>query len=224
MYVMNFEYIGVETYMSALLKQSAYIVKTAKIVTMSLVSLTFMSQTAFAQITQSEAKNFTNDLVVELGKIAKDESLNDAAQDRAYRQALKKRLAIESIGKFLFKSVPADLPTPAQKSTYNNLFPNYIAGAFASQIGGLAERQINVTESRPRGEREVIVRSELVNNAGIKKASIDWRIREIDGKPRLLDVLVERVSPLVTKRQEFSSLAKREGIEALLDHMKKVAN
>ena len=99
-----------------------------------------------------------------------------------------------------------------------------MAWAFASQIGGLAEQQIKVTESRPRGEREVIVRSELVNSAGIKKASIDWRIREVDGEPRLLDVLVERVSPLVTKRQEFSSLAKREGIEALLEHMEKIAN
>ena len=137
---------------------------------------------------------------------------------------MKSRLATESIGKFLFKSVPADLPTPAQKSTYDSLLPNYIAGAFASQIGGLAEQKINVTQSRPRGEREVIVRSELVNSAGIKKASIDWRIREVDGEPRLLDVLVERVSPLVTKRQEFSSLAKREGIEALLEHMEKIAN
>ena len=60
--------------------------------------------------------------------------------------------------------------------------------------------------------------------AGIKKASIDWRIRDVDGEPRLLDVLVERVSPLVTKRQEFSSLAKREGIDALLEHMEKIAN
>lgn len=210
--------------MSALFKQSAYIVQTAKIVAMSFVSMAFMSQTVFAQITQGEAEDFTNSLVVELGKIAKDDSLNEAAQDQAYREALKTRLATESIGKFLFKSVPTDLPTPAQKSTYDSLFPNYIAGAFASQIGGLAEQEINVTESRPRGEREVIVRSELVNSAGIKKASIDWRIRDVDGEPRLLDVLVERVSPLVTKRQEFSSLAKREGIDALLEHMEKIAN
>ena len=152
--------------MLALFKQSAYIVQTAKIVAMSFVSMAFMSQTVFAQITQGEAEDFTNSLVVELGKIAKDDSLNEAAQDQAYREALKTRLATESIGKFLFKSVPTDLPTPAQKSTYDSLFPNYIAGAFASQIGGLAEQEINVTESRPRGEREVIVRSELVNSAG----------------------------------------------------------
>jgi len=168
--------------------------------------------------------SFTKTLVAELGQIAKDESLSDDAQDKAYRSALKSRLASESIGKFLFKGVPEDLPTSAQTATYNELFPDYIAAAFAAQIGGLAERQINVTQSKARGERDVIVRSELVNNAGLKKASIDWRIRDIDGQPRLLDVLVERSSPLVTKRKEFSSLVKREGVDALLAHMDTIAN
>ena len=106
--------------MSAFFKQPAYIAKMAKFVTMSFVSMAFMSQTAFAQITQGEAENFTSSLVVELGKIANDKSLNEATQDQAYREALKTRLATESIGKFLFKSLPADLPTPAQKSTYNS--------------------------------------------------------------------------------------------------------
>ena len=74
-----------------------------------------------------------------------------------------------------------------------------------------------------RSETEAIVQSHLVDNAGRKKASIDWRLRWVDGEPRLLDVLVERVSPLVTKRQEFSSLAKRDGVDALLDYMKGVS-
>ena len=60
--------------MSALFKQPAYIVQMAKIVAMSFVSMAYMSQTVFAQITQGEAEDFTNSLVVELGKIAKDDS------------------------------------------------------------------------------------------------------------------------------------------------------
>ena len=206
--------------MLSLARQPIHMLKT---VIISFFSLSLMASTATAQISQSDAESFTKALVVELGQIAQDDSLGDAAQNKAYRQALKSRLASESIGKFLFKGVPEDLPTPAQIETYNQLFPNYIAAAFASQIGGLAERQINVTESRARGEREVIVRSELVNNSGVKKASIDWRIRDINGEPRLLDVLVERTSPLVTKRKEFSSLTKHEGVEALLTHMRSTA-
>jgi len=189
-----------------------------------LFTIALFSSSAFAQISTTDAEIFTKALVVELGQIAQNESLSDTAQEQAYRDALKSRLASDSIGKFLFKGVPEELPTSAQIATYNDLFPDYIAAAFASQIGGLAERQINVTQSKARGTRDVIVRSELVNSAGLKKASIDWRIRDIDGQPRLLDVLVERSSPLVSKRQEFSSLVKREGVDALLAHMETIAN
>jgi len=198
--------------------------KALKAILIGVFSLAIFSSSAFAQISTSQAETFTKALVTELGQIAQNEALSDAAQDQAYRGALKSRLASESIGQFLFKGIPEDLPTAAQISTYNELFPDYISAAFAAQIGGLAEREINVTQSKARGSRDVIVRSELVNKAGIKKASIDWRIRDINGQPRLLDVLVERSSPLVTKRQEFSSLAKREGVDALLAHMKTIAN
>ena len=210
--------------MTPVLETSKSMMKSLKITLIGLFSLAIFSSSAFAQITTSDAESFTEALVAELGQIAKDESLSDDAQDQAYRGALKSRLASESIGTFLFKGVPEDLPTPAQIDSYNALFPDYISAAFAAQIGGLAERQINVTQSKARGTRDVIVRSELVNSAGLKKASIDWRIRDIDGKPRLLDVLVERSSPLVTKRQEFSSLVKREGVDALLAHMETIAN
>lgn len=213
--------------MPLLSKKPRFAKNMLKTMGVSMFAAIMMAVPAFA-LDKSEAEGFTDALIVELGTIANDGALGDGAlgddaRDRAYRGALQSRLATESIGKFLFKSVPADLPTEAQIAAYNELFPKYIAAAFASQIGGLAERQINVTESRARGEDEVIVRSVLVNKSGVKKASIDWRIREIDGQPRLLDVLVERVSPLVTKRQEFSSLAKREGVDALLTHMKTIS-
>ena len=193
-------------------------------VILGLASTLMVAGPAAAQISQDQAESFTKTLVAELGGIAKDGARSEATRDQAYRQALQSRLGSEAIGKFLLKGIPDGAASPDQLARYNALFPRYIAAAFATQIGGLAERQINVTQSRARGEREVIVRSEIVNSSGIKKASIDWRIRSIKGQPRLLDVLVERSSPLVTKRQEFSSLVKRDGMAALLAHMESVAN
>jgi len=169
---------------------------------------------------KTQAESFTHALIMELSDVAKQGELTDRARDLAYRDVLQAKLATESIGKFLFKGAPSELATPAQISEYEALFPSYIAATFAAQIGELAERQINVKASRLRGDTEALVRSELVDKSGVKKASIDWRLRWIDDEPYLLDVLVERISPLVTKRKEFSSLAKRDGVDALLAHMK----
>jgi len=210
--------------MLRLARKSEILATSRRVFIVGLTSAMMMAGTANAQISQDQAEGFTKTLVAELGQIAKDGTYSETARDQAYRQALQSRLGSEAIGKFLLKGIPDGAASPAQLARYKTLFPSYIAAAFATQIGGLAERQINVTQSRARGEREVIVRSELVNNSGIKKASIDWRIRAIKGEPRLLDVLVERSSPLVTKRQEFSSLVKRDGMDALLAHMESVAN
>ena len=211
--------------MSQTLGREVKIMQSLKFAVIGLVSALMISAPASAQsLSQDDAKGFTEALVVELRTIAKDGALSDTSRDRAYRDALQRRLVTDQIGAFLFKSIPDGSATDAQLREYNQLFPSYISAAFASKIGDLAERQINVTESRARGEKEVIVRSELLDDAGFKKASIDWRIREVNGQPRLLDVLVQGVSPLVTKRQEFASLAKRKGVDALLDYMKKIAN
>lgn len=172
---------------------------------------------------EAQAERFTQNLVTELSVVAKQDELSETARDLAYRDVLQKKLATESIGKFLFKGATSDLATAAQKREYEALFPAYIAATFAAQIGELAERQINVKDSRLRGDSEALVRSELVDKNGIKKASIDWRLRWIDDEPYLLDVLVERISPLVTKRKEFSSLAQRDGVDDLLAHMKSVS-
>ena len=37
-------------------------------------------------------------------------------------------------------------------------------------------------------------------------------MREIDGQYRIVDVVVEGVSMLVTQRQEFASVARRSGV------------
>ncbi len=172
--------------------------------------------------TTETATTFVDALVVDLSAAANDESLEEEDRKYALRTILRDELAVEPIGKFLFAGAPAELATDDQRAAYDELFPNYIAASFAEEIGELAEREIRVKGAILRGEDEAIVQSELFDSEGAKRAQIDWRLRWIDGEPRLLDVLVERVSPLVTKRQEFSAIAERDGVDALLLHMEDV--
>jgi phospholipid transport system substrate-binding protein len=43
-----------------------------------------------------------------------------------------------------------------------------------------------------------------------------WRVRLIDGKHKIIDVMVEGISMAVSQRQEFASVLKRNGVERLL--------
>jgi phospholipid transport system substrate-binding protein len=168
---------------------------------------------------KASAKEFASALVADLGAAANDPALTDMAREAALRDVLRERLEVEAIGRFLFRGAPDDLASSDQRDAYMTIFPDYIAAAFAEEIGELAGRRIEVGRAILRGDDEAIVQSKLVDTAGIEKAKIDWRLRWRDGDPLLLDVMVERVSPLVTKRQEFSSIAERRGVDALLAHM-----
>ncbi len=182
------------------------------------------ANSALAQSQTEQAKEFARVLVEELTANANDPALDEAQKSDQYRIILRDKLAADPIGRFLFNGSPNALATEMQRQQYTELFPDYIAASFADQIGALAEREIIILGAVSRGDQEAIVQSRLLDASGREKAVIDWRLRWYDGEPQLLDVLVERVSPLVTKRQEFSSLASRQGVDALLAHMRDVVN
>jgi len=150
--------------------------KALRVICAGLVMSTLTATSALA-MDKVQAETFTQALVSELSDVANRSGLSDSDRDAAYRNVLQEKLATESIGKFLFKGAASELATAEQHAEYQALFPSYIAATFASQIGELAERQINVKSSRLRGDTEALVRSELVDKNGIKKASIDWRLR-----------------------------------------------
>ncbi|NRA29573.1 MAG: ABC transporter substrate-binding protein, partial [Parvularculaceae bacterium] len=138
----------------------------------------------------------------------------------AVRNTLEENLATESIGKFLLAGKAAKEATTQQRARYDTLFPSYIAAAYAEEIGQLTARDIRVKNSLERKPGDIIVQSDLFDSKGAKRASIDWRVRVTgEGEHKLLDVLVERISPLITRRQSFSKTVKDEGLDGLLTHM-----
>ena len=165
---------------------------------------------------QPEAEAFIVAVVNELKSAAEEHG--DASQE--VRQVLEDNLATEAIGRFLLAGEAADNASEDQRARYDTLFPRFIAAAFAEEIGQLTSRRIDVTGSLERKPGDLIVQSALYDSADVKRAGIDWRVRVLEtGELKLLDVLVERISPLITRRQTFSSIVEDEGVEGLLAYM-----
>ena len=45
---------------------------------------------------------------------------------------------------------------------------------------------------------------------------MDWRVRRIDQRFKIIDVVVEGVSMLVTQKAEFSAVLRQRGIDGLI--------
>ena len=48
-----------------------------------------------------------------------------------------------------------------------------------------------------------------------------WRVRMIGGVPKIIDVVHEGVSLALTQRQEYASVIERQGMEGLLEILRK---
>jgi phospholipid transport system substrate-binding protein len=172
---------------------------------------------AFAHGTEG-AESFVEELVADL----RSQAETHGEGSKEVRDELQANLAAEDIGKFLLAGDAAKGASEDERGRYDELFPSYIAAAYAEEIGQLTAREIEVKQSLERRPGDYIVQSVLRDKEGRARADIDWRVREADGEYKLLDVLVERTSPLITRRQAFSTRVRDEGVAGLLVHMEEV--
>ena len=115
---------------------------------------------------------------------------------------------------------------PRQRTEYLRLFRHYIFQTFVqrlrqyvgTELGYVSER-FQIIASRQVGERDVLVQSRLAPPTG-QPVRVDWRLREGQGEPVIIDLVVEGISLLVTQRSEFAAVLERRGIDGLLSELR----
>jgi phospholipid transport system substrate-binding protein len=111
----------------------------------------------------------------------------------------------------------------AQRQEFVAVFRDYILGGIARRLGGSGGvRKVAVTGSRRARGDDSMVRTEVTLANGGPPARVDWRVRGEDGSGdfKIIDVVAEGVSLVVTTRSEFDSAIARGGIDGLLDLMR----
>ena len=112
--------------------------------------------------------------------------------------------------------------TPHQQEAFIDLFRRYLLRSFTTRLRryagadlSAARKRFAILSTQPIGKKDVIVRSKVVPPSGPALA-VDWRLRNRDGRPVIIDLVVEGVSLLITQRSEFGSVLERIGIDGLI--------
>lgn len=115
--------------------------------------------------------------------------------------------------------------TVDERREFNELFESFIVESYAARLGQYGGETFEVTGARTEDEPDSVVRSEIVQLNG-PRVRVDWRVRSVDGAYKVVDVVVEGVSMLITQRDEFSSVIQRSGgqVEGLLDRLRQRVN
>jgi len=105
--------------------------------------------------------------------------------------------------------------TKPQKEKYVRLFRRYVLGIYAIQLGGFAGEKFSVLRQQSSKPTESLVVARITRQYGAP-LDLNFRVRQANDKHRIVDVTVVGVSLIVTKRSEFDSIIRREGLPGLL--------
>jgi phospholipid transport system substrate-binding protein len=109
--------------------------------------------------------------------------------------------------------------TDEQRKSYMELFPKYVAKLYAIQFSDYAGQTFAVKGSKPGSDGSTIVNAEIDQPNG-EPIKLDFIVQSAGQAPKVIDVKVEGVSLLVTKRSEFDSVVAQKGIDGLLQALR----
>ncbi len=105
--------------------------------------------------------------------------------------------------------------TATQQEEYLALFREFVLMTYAARFGGYKGESLVVVGARRASDKDVVVATEMTSPNG-GPIGAGWRVRVVDGRPRIIDVAVEGVSMALNQRQEFDAVVARHGIDGLI--------
>ncbi len=161
------------------------------------------------------ASRFIRNLGDQAIQVQQMPGLTSGQRERRFRAILHQGFDVDFIGRFVIGSYWRTA-SAQQKANYQRLFGEYILQTYAGKFGGYAGKKLAITEEKPVGSKDVVVRTRIERPSG-SPIYADWRVRITSGRYRIIDVMVQGVSMVLTHRQEFAALIRKNGVDGLIN-------
>jgi phospholipid transport system substrate-binding protein len=164
---------------------------------------------AFIQATGQEMVNAIN-----------DPRLSAAQRRERVAAVLRRAVDVEGVGRFILGRWWRQA-TPAEQQEYMRLFEETLIRNLSARFGEYQGVRFSLGRTQQRTEEDVLVNT-IIERPNTAPFALDWRVGEVGGQPRVVDVIAEGTSLRLTQRSEYSSVIQRNNgqISALLAAMR----
>ena len=97
-----------------------------------------------------------------------------------------------------------------EKIKYQILFKEFIITTYSNRLSQFGGEKFIVKNSRKIEKNDYVVSSVIIPQKG-PEIKVEWRVRNKDINFKIIDVIIEGVSMVITQRDEFSSIIQRSG-------------
>jgi phospholipid transport system substrate-binding protein len=98
---------------------------------------------------------------------------------------------------------------------FGKAFDKHIVKVYASQLGVYSNQLFVIDKAYKKGTKDTIVSSHIEHETA-PPLRIDWRLRDRGKGTKIIDIAIEGVSLLATKRADFGASIKKGGLHALI--------
>ena len=162
---------------------------------------------ARAEDVPERAANFVKGLADEVIKILKNKSLGKDDRVRELARIFLEGFDVRAIGLFVL-GIYARNASEDVRNKYIDAFKDYVVQTYAVRFNSYAGEDFIVTGSTADGDKGAWVVSNIAT-PGEEPVEVQWRVRSGSEGFKIVDVVVEGVSLVVTQRSEFASVLQR---------------
>ena len=133
---------------------------------------------------------------------------------------LRRAVDVQGVGRFILGRWWR-VATPAEQQQYMSLFEETLIRNLSARFGEYQGVRFNLGRSQQRTEDDALVNT-IIERPNSPAFSLDWRVGEVNGQPRVVDVIAEGTSLRLTQRSEYSAVISRNGgqVSSLLAAMR----
>lgn len=167
-----------------------------------------------------QAKSVIDGMAQRAISVLKQGQGDKATRDAQFRDIFRESFDIPRIGQFVL-GIYWRRASEEQRVEYLKLFESFIVKTYAERLSQYSGEKLQVDGARANGEK-TLVDSAVLRSQG-QPIRIVWELeKDGAGKPKVTDVIIERVSMSQTQRSDFNSYISQNGgsIDALLTKLR----
>ena len=189
-------------------------------VRLGLIAMAFAAppQLAVAEMRAGSASEFVRAVSDDAIRVLRAGDLPKAERDARFRALLAERFDMPFIARFTLGRY-WNVATVQQREAYTATFTEFVVQVYSRRLDDYAGEALRVISERRAGETNVVVITQI-ERPSRETTEMQWRVREVDGNLRIVDVVVAGISMVVTQRDEFASVLQRQGVDGLISAMR----
>lgn len=178
---------------------------------------------ARAQMDTARAAAFIQAAGNELVGAINNAGISAQARREQVAAILRRAVDMEGVARFVLGRFWR-IASPAEQQEYLRLYEDSLVRNLAGRFGEFQGVRFELGRTQSRTEDDALV-STTVQRPGQAAFNLDWRIADVGGQPRIVDLIAEGTSLRLTQRSEFASVITRGGgqVSALIAALRQQA-